>query len=160
MEPPKPVLSDQRAVYPQGRGTAGPGTADWEIIGGLPRRMGYDMNYGSPAEVFEEIGTAYATYAGMTYGRMDACDLQWPCPDIDQPGTPYLHEDTFPRGRGRLIGIEDEVPVEPANEEYTVLLTTSTNALSVQRFHQIPDPGSQSARTSHAPRGLKISARK
>ena len=60
----------------------------------------------------------------MTYDRVDACGLQWPCPDIDHPGTPYLHEDTFPRGRGRLMGIEYEAPAELTNEEYPILLTT------------------------------------
>jgi predicted molibdopterin-dependent oxidoreductase YjgC len=60
----------------------------------------------------------------MTYDRVEACGLQWPCPDIDHPGTPYLHEDTFPRGRGRLIGIEYEAPAELTNEEYPILLTT------------------------------------
>ena len=60
----------------------------------------------------------------MTYDRVDACGLQWPCPDIDHPGTAYLHEDTFPRGRGRLMGIEYEAPAELTNDEYPILLTT------------------------------------
>ena len=51
------------------------------------------------------------TYAGMTYERIvDACGLQWPCPDIDHPGTPYLHEDHFPSGMGPLIGIDTQRP--------------------------------------------------
>ncbi len=109
----------RKAVEPPGQARA-----DWEIICDLSRRMGYKMECESPADIFEEIRTLTPTYAGMTYDRVDACGLQWPCPDIDHPGTPYLHEDTFPRGRGRLIGIEYEAPAELTNAEYPILLTT------------------------------------
>ena len=109
----------RKAVEPPGEARA-----DWQIICDLSRRMGYEMGCVSPADIFEEIRTLTPTYAGMTYDRVDACGLQWPCPDIDHPGTPYLHEDTFPRGRGRLLGIEYEAPAELTNEDYPYLLTT------------------------------------
>jgi len=109
----------RKAVEPPGQARA-----DWEIIADLSGRMGYKMEYESPAAIFEEIRTLTPTYAGMTYDRVDACGLQWPCPDIDHPGTPYLHQDTFPRGRGRLLGIEYEAPAELTNKEYPILLTT------------------------------------
>jgi predicted molibdopterin-dependent oxidoreductase YjgC len=109
----------RKAVEPPGQARA-----DWEIICDISGRMGYRMEYESPAAIFEEIRTLTPTYAGMTYDRVDACGLQWPCPDIDHPGTPYLHEDTFPRGRGRLLGIEYEAPAELTNAEYPILLTT------------------------------------
>jgi len=102
----------------------GEARADWAIICDLSRHMGYAMAYNSPADIFEEIRGLTPTYAGMTYDRVDACGLQWPCPDIDHPGTPYLHQDTFPRGRGRLLGIEYEAPAELTNDEYPILLTT------------------------------------
>jgi formate dehydrogenase alpha subunit len=102
----------------------GQARADWEIVCDLSHRMGYEMACVSPADIFDEIRTLTPTYAGMTYDRVEACGLQWPCPDIDHPGTPYLHEDTFPRGRGRLIGIEYEAPAELTNGEYPILLTT------------------------------------
>ncbi len=109
----------RKAVEPPGQARA-----DWEIICDLSRRMGYEMDYASPEDIFEEIRSLTPAYAGMTYDRVDACGLQWPCPDIDHPGTPYLHQDTFPRGRGRLLGIEYEAPAELTNEEYPILLTT------------------------------------
>ena len=109
----------RKAVEPPGRARA-----DSEIICDLSRRMGYDLGPSSGADIFEEIRTLTPTYAGMTYDRVDACGLQWPCPDIDHPGTAYLHEDTFPRGRGRLLGIEYEAPAELTNDEYPILLTT------------------------------------
>ena len=109
----------RKAVEPPGQARA-----DWEIICDLAARMGYAMDYESPADIFEEIRTLTPTYAGMTYERVDDCGLQWPCPDLDHPGTPYLHEDTFPRGRGRLMGVEYEAPAELVNEDYPFLLTT------------------------------------
>ncbi len=109
----------RKAVEPPGRARA-----DSEIICDLSRRMGYDLGPSAGADIFEEIRTLTPTYAGMTYDRVDACGLQWPCPDIDHPGTAYLHEDTFPRGRGRLMGIEYEAPAELTNDEYPILLTT------------------------------------
>jgi len=109
----------RRAVEPPGEARP-----DDEIIADLSTRMGYTMQYDSPADIFEEIRTLTPTYAGMTYDRVDACGLQWPCPDLDHPGTPYLHEDVFPRGRGRLMGVEYEAPAELVNDDYPLLLTT------------------------------------
>jgi formate dehydrogenase alpha subunit len=109
----------RKAVDPPGQARP-----DAEIIADLSTRMGYTMDYESPAHIFEEIRRLTPTYAGMTYDRVDACGLQWPCPDIDHPGTPYLHEETFPRGRGRLMGVEYEAPAELVNDEYPLLLTT------------------------------------
>ncbi len=103
-----------------------PGSArpDADIISDLATRMGYAMHYDSAADVFDEIRALTPSYAGMTYGRVDTCGLQWPCPELDHPGTPFLHEETFPRGRGRLMGVEYEAPAELVNDEYPVLLTT------------------------------------
>ncbi len=109
----------RKAVEPPGQARA-----DWEIISDLATRMGYPMDYASAADIFEEIRALTPSYAGMTYERMDACGLQWPCPTVDHPGTTFLHEDVFPRGRGRLTGVEYEAPAELTNEEYPLLLTT------------------------------------
>lgn len=109
----------RKAVDPPGEARP-----DSDIICDLSRRLGYDMGEPTPAEIFEEIRTLTPTYAGMNYERVDACGLQWPCPDLDHPGTPFLHEDTFPRGRGRLMGVEYEAPAELTNDEYPILLTT------------------------------------
>jgi formate dehydrogenase major subunit len=109
----------RKAVKPPGQARA-----DWEIIATLSTRMGYAMSYDSAADIFEEIRTLTPTYAGMTYDRVEACGLQWPCPDLDHPGTPYLHEDVFPRGRGKLMGVEYEAPAELTTDAYPLLLTT------------------------------------
>jgi len=109
----------RKAVEPPGQARA-----DWEIIADLSNRMGYPMTYESPADIFDELRRLTPTYAGMTYDRVDACGLQWPCPSTDHPGTAFLHEGTFPRGRGHMTGVEYEAPAELTNDEYPILLTT------------------------------------
>ena len=103
-----------------------PGDArpDWEIIQDLGRRMGIDWHYDSPEDVFEEIRTLVPQYAGMTYERMGTQGLQWPCPTEDHPGTPYLHEGTFTRGKGLLQAIPFQAPAELPDDEYPMLLST------------------------------------
>ena len=67
--------------------------ADWEIICRLSTAMGYEMNYKNPEEIFNEMTSLTPkSYAGMTYERLGLDGLQWPCPDPDHPGTPYLHK--------------------------------------------------------------------
>jgi formate dehydrogenase alpha subunit len=109
----------RKAVEPPGEARA-----DWEIICDLSGRMGYALEYESPGDIFEEIRSLTPSYAGMNYERVDACGLQWPCPSTDHPGTAFLHQDTFPRGKGHLIGVEYEAPAELTNDEYPILLTT------------------------------------
>ena len=109
----------RKAVEPPGQARA-----DWEIVADLSTRMGYPMKYESPADIFEEMRALTPSYAGMTYDRVDACGLQWPCPTVDHPGTAILHEDTFPRGRGHFVGVEYEAPAELTNAEFPILLTT------------------------------------
>ena len=98
---------------------------DWEIISRLSTAMGYAMDYKNPEEIFNEM-TALTpkSYAGMTYDRLGIDGLQWPCPDIDHPGTPYLHKDGFTRGKGKFHGIEYKDPAEMPDEEYPFFLTT------------------------------------
>ena len=109
----------RKAVEPPGEARA-----DWEIVCDLATRMGFPMSYGSAGDIFEEIRALTPSYAGMTYDRVDACGLQWPCPTVDHPGTAFLHEDTFPRGKGHFVGVEYEAPAELTNADYPMLLTT------------------------------------
>jgi len=95
--------------------------------------MGYEMKYSHPREIFDEM-TALTpkSYAGMTYERLGIDGLQWPCPDQDHPGTPYLHKDVFARGKGKFHGIEYKDPAELPDEEYPFFLTTGR---SFSHFH-------------------------
>jgi len=98
---------------------------DWQIIARLSTAMGYQMDYASPEEIFDEM-TALTpkSYAGMTYERLGIDGLQWPCPDGQHPGTPYLHKDQFTRGKGKFHAVEYKDPAELPDKEYPYFLTT------------------------------------
>jgi len=108
-----------KAVVPPGESKQ-----DWEIICELGKRMGYEMIYTSPKEIMEEIVSLTPSYGGMYYDRLEGEGLQWPCLDIEHPGTPVLHEKTFVRGKGLFTGIEYRPPVELPDKDYPFTLTT------------------------------------
>lgn len=98
---------------------------DWQIISRLATAMGYDMSYPHPEEIFAEMAAlTEKSYGGMNYQRLGINGLQWPCPDRDHGGTPYLHKDHFSRGRGRFHAISFKKPAEERDEQYPFLLTT------------------------------------
>jgi len=97
---------------------------DWQIILELSKRMGYLMDYNSPAEVMEEIASLTPIYGGISFARLAREALQWPCPDSEHPGTPYLHKDKFTRGKGLFTPIDYIPPAELPDEEYPFLLST------------------------------------
>ena len=97
---------------------------DWEIICEIAKRMGYEMEYASAEEIFDEMRGLTPSYKGMTYERIGNQGLQWPCPTLDHPGTRFLHKGTFPKGKGVMKGIEYKPAAELTCEEYPVLLTT------------------------------------
>lgn len=74
-----------------------PGLADWQTIAAMSTRVGYPMNYNSAEEIFDEMASLTPSYAGMSYQRIDAKGLQWPCPTADHPGTKFLHGASFTR---------------------------------------------------------------
>jgi len=98
---------------------------DWEIVCDLARRMGArGFDFGSPAEVMEEIAGLTPQYGGISHGRLEEDGLQWPCPAPDHPGTPILHVDRFARGLGLFSAVEHQEPNELPDEEYPMTLTT------------------------------------
>jgi formate dehydrogenase alpha subunit len=109
-----------KAVEPPGKALA-----DWEIICRLSTAMGYEMGYKNPAEIFNEMASLTPkSYAGMTYERLGLDGLQWPCPDPDHPGTPYLHQGQFARGKGRFHALEYRDPAEMPDKKFPYFLTT------------------------------------
>jgi len=103
-----------------------PGEArpDWEIVCALAKRMGYPMGHKDPADIMDEIAWLTPIYGGIEYARLEHGSLQWPCIDRDHPGTPYLHKDTFARGRGHFHATPFKEAAELPDEEYPFLLST------------------------------------
>jgi formate dehydrogenase alpha subunit len=104
-----------------------PGEArqDWAIVGEVARRMGYDgLTYPGPRAIFDEMASLTPSYAGLSWDRLEARGLQWPCPSADHPGTKILHVGKFSRGLGRFVPVEWKRPVEEPDGEYPYLFTT------------------------------------
>ena len=109
----------RKAVNPPGEARP-----DWKIFCQLSTRMGYEMDYKSPEEIFEEMRQLLPMYAGITYERLEKVGLQWPVPNEEHPGTPVLHTEQFTRGKGLFIPEEYMAPVERPDDEYPMKFTT------------------------------------
>ena len=114
IEPPKGVITD------------------WEIIQLIANAMGSDWNYRSAKDICDEINVLTPQYGGITWERVGRFGLQWPCPNEEHPGTPYLHKGKFARGKGLLSPITFKEPDELPDEDYPLILTTGR---VLQQFH-------------------------
>ena len=117
----------RQAIAP--RGQARP---DWQIICDLAKRIEARLGrpqsagweYAHPGEVLNEMGSLVPEYAGVKYWRIEQVGLQTPVPDDTHPGTPFLFETSFPRGRGKFHPLEDAGPAEVPDADYPFILTT------------------------------------
>jgi len=104
-----------------------PGEArqDWEIICQLATRLGYKMSYHHPSEIMDEARKLTPQYTGISHSRLKGgCELCWPCPNEDHPGTKILHQDRFTRGKGKFTAIEHLGPAELPDQDYPYILIT------------------------------------
>jgi predicted molibdopterin-dependent oxidoreductase YjgC len=62
----------RRAIEP-----VGDSRPDWKIFCELSSRMGYSMNYESPAEIMEEIASLVPLYAGARYSNLEKGGIRW-----------------------------------------------------------------------------------
>jgi formate dehydrogenase alpha subunit len=80
--------------------------SDLDILLELMAATGYPQAFTGPSDVMDEIALVAPMFAGVSYRRLEGDGLQWPVPAADHPGTPFLHAETFPSGRGRLSCVE------------------------------------------------------
>ncbi len=109
----------RKAVDPPGEARP-----DWQIICDVSTAMGYAMHYDSAADVFDEMASLTPSYGGISYERIEDVGLQWPCPTADHPGTGFLHEGRFTRGKGLLHVIKFRPAAEVPDDEYPFVLST------------------------------------
>jgi formate dehydrogenase alpha subunit len=116
----------ERRVQPIRKALNPPGEAlsDWRIIGRIAEKCGRPMKYKSASEIFEEIAKAVPQYGGITYHRVEACGIHWPCPTPGHPGTPILHKTAFTSGKGKFHAVEYRPPAEMTDKKYPLILTT------------------------------------
>src|SRR6202050_3997486 len=101
------------------------GYEDWEITLLLPKALGYDMHYGHPSQIMDEIARLTPGFANVSYDMLDKRgSVQWPCNDKAPEGSPIMHVNGFVRGKGRFIVTEYVATDEKAGPRFPLLLTT------------------------------------
>lgn len=98
---------------------------DWRILMELAAHMGHDWRYEHPSQVWDEMAAHTPIFAGISYERLEAGGIQWPCPSQDHPGTTYLHAELW---QGKQTAYFQPVPYTPPAEvpddDYPFVLTT------------------------------------
>ena len=119
----------ERRVNRVRKALACPGEAreDWRIVCDLARALGARWpEYASAEEVWDEYADLAPNWYGIRYDRIEEHGMQWPCTDLEHPGTPYLHVQgpALPGNRGRFFPVEYQPPIEQPDSEYPFVLTT------------------------------------
>jgi predicted molibdopterin-dependent oxidoreductase YjgC len=118
-----------RPALPQ----VGESLPDWQICCELAKRMeamlgieeSAGFEYHDAEDIWEEMRRVTPDFYGVTYERLEReGGVHWPCPSPDHPGTPYLFEDDFPRGKGKFWALEVTNDSETPDEEFPYHLTT------------------------------------
>ena len=101
------------------------GYEDWEVTQLLAQALGYDMAYGHPSEIMDEIAALTPTFAGVSFARLDELgSVQWPCNAAAPAGTPVMHVDGNVRGRGKIERTEYVETEDCFGSRFPLLLTT------------------------------------
>jgi len=109
----------RKAVIPPGEAKE-----DSSIIIELAKRHGYKMAYDSIEDILREAGELWPALAGISYRRISKTGLQWPCPTLNHPGTPYLFKGGFPRGKAAFTSVRYRQSEELPDKDYPFLLST------------------------------------
>ncbi|MBP9109215.1 MAG: formate dehydrogenase subunit alpha [Pyrinomonadaceae bacterium] len=110
------------AVSPRGNAKS-----DLEIICDLAAAMEFEKDFAfKTAEgVWDEVRAVWPPGYGITYERIEKAGIQWPCPDIDHPGTEVLHGESFSNGvAAALKRIKYRPTKEVVTDDFPFMLTT------------------------------------
>jgi predicted molibdopterin-dependent oxidoreductase YjgC len=101
---------------------------DLNILFDLARRMGHDWGEPNAEKIWDEVRALTPAFAGMSYARLEAEGLQWPCYDENHPGELFLHSRLWERPlNGPKVAfqpVEHDPPVERLSDEFPIRLTT------------------------------------
>ena len=104
-------------------GPKGDEDADWRILSQIARRMdGSGFDYAGEEEIFDEMNNLVRAYGGITYGRLEAGGLQWPCLAADMVDTPVLYRDTLETNSPKLTTMSLTTAPARQDDDYPVLL--------------------------------------
>jgi formate dehydrogenase major subunit len=125
------VTNSERRVQRVRKALDPPGEArsDVWILCELARRLGHDWGTPSAEQIWDELRSLSPMHAGMRYDRLEQeGGLQWPCPDEEHPGSPFLHARLWAEPRqgpaAPFSPVEDRPPFEALDAEYPIRLTT------------------------------------
>ncbi|OPZ69047.1 MAG: Formate dehydrogenase H [bacterium ADurb.Bin478] len=120
--------SSERRVSMVRKFKSPPGKAmpNWWIFKQIAKRFGQEWKSESAREIWDhELSVEAPAYGGIKYARIENDGLQWPCPNVEHPGTFYLHRDgKFTRGKGMFMPVEWTPPAEVPDNEYPFVLST------------------------------------
>lgn len=122
-------MNAERRIQRVRKAVDAPGDAwsDWRIICALADRMGHAARfpYACAEDIWNEVREVWPEARGISYPRMEAGGLQWPCRTETDPGTAILHVGQFSRpGRAELRTIVYEPTSEETSSEFPLLMTT------------------------------------
>ncbi|MCB1756588.1 MAG: formate dehydrogenase subunit alpha, partial [Gammaproteobacteria bacterium] len=101
------------------------GLEDWQVTQKLSNALGYPMNYSHPSEIMDEIAVLTPSFHGVDYDKLDRLgSIQWPCNETHPEGSPIMHVEDFPIGKGQLIPTPYLETEERASKRFPLLLTT------------------------------------
>jgi formate dehydrogenase major subunit/formate dehydrogenase alpha subunit len=106
-----------------------PGNAreDWRIVVDMARALGATWpEYRTPEDAWNEFADLSPNWYGIRWDRIEEVGLQWPCTDLDHPGSMYMHSPhpARPNGKGKLFPVEYQPPIEQPDSEYPFVLST------------------------------------
>ncbi len=104
-------------------GPKGDEEADWRIISQIASRMdaqGFDYN--DESEVFDELNNLVSTYGGITYGRIQAGGIHWPCLATDMADVAILYQKSQTARKLSLAPMSLSVVPDHEDEEYPFML--------------------------------------
>lgn len=110
----------------------GQARADWWITSELAKRTAAKLgrrvtgfDYRDPAQIFDEMARLVPVLAGISYPRLEASGIQWPCPTPDHPGTRRRYAKSFPRGKGKFVPVTQSIDAaELPDAEFPFILNT------------------------------------
>jgi len=126
------VTSSERRVQRVRAAVTPPGEArdDLQIIFDIAARMGVDWGAPDPEGLWDELRSLSPMHAGMSWDRLESeGGLQWPCPSLEHPGSPFLHawlwaDDLDGRDPAPFSPVVHQGPKEELSEQFPLRLTT------------------------------------
>ncbi len=152
------LINSERRIQRVRPALKGPGISrhDHEIVQDVAKKMGVNWNYQSAEDIWEEIRLLAPNFAGVTYKRLDEeGGLQWPCPDENHPGTPFLHSRLWSKEVGmkaKFMPTHYQPPAEVPDHEYPLMLTTGRRL----QFYNTGVQTSNYKKVKNAEEGLEI----